>query len=276
MNGFKKGAFGRGRIRLRMIGREIKGDYYRSDFTPSALSECKLEAKNIRLKNKVKDVSLRVHAGEIVGIGGLSHCGMHSLGKILFGAEKADHGTVLVNDTEIKDEHTAMEAGMAYAAKDRDTESLSLNSSIQDNIAIAGMDRYALAGFIICNSRERAYADRLIEELSVKCFDRSQRVSQLSGGNKQKVVFGKWIGRGSDVLILDCPTRGVDIGVKHAMYRLIEKLKKDGKSIIMISEELPELIGMSDRILIMKDGRIEKEYTRSPDLSEADLIQSMS
>ena len=104
------------------------------------------------------------------------------------------------------------------------------------------------------------------------CF---QSVSQLSGGNKQKVVFGKWIGCGSEILILDCPTRGVDIGVKQAMYQLMVRLKNEGKSILMISEELPELIGMSDRILIMKNGEVSAEFERSETLSDAQIIEYM-
>ena len=103
----------------------------------------------------------------------------------------------------------------------------------------------------------------------------NQQTSALSGGNKQKVVFGKWIGCGSEILILDCPTRGVDIGVKQAMYQLMMELKKEGKSILMISEELPELMGMSDRILIMKDGEVKKEFERSKDLSDAEIIKYM-
>ena len=110
---------------------------------------------------------------------------------------------------------------------------------------------------------------------SIKCSDRDQQVSQLSGGNKQKVVFGKWIGRGSDILILDCPTRGVDIGVKRAMYQLMVQLKNEGKSILMISEEMPELMGMSDRLIIMKDGKIMKEFLRSADLSDTEIIKYM-
>lgn len=102
--------------------------------------------------------------------------------------------------------------------------------------------------------------DGQIESLSIKCSDRNQLVQQLSGGNKQKVVFGKWIGCGSEVLILDCPTRGVDIGVKQAMYRLMMQLKGEGKAILLISEEMPELLGMSDRILIMKDGSVQKSF----------------
>lgn len=117
--------------------------------------------------------------------------------------------------------------------------------------------------------------DEQIDSLSIKCSSRNQLVQQLSGGNKQKVVFGKWIGCGSEVLILDCPTRGVDIGVKQAMYQLMVKLKREGKAILLISEEMPELMGMSDRILIMKDGEIKKEFMRSKDLSDADIIGYM-
>ena len=103
-----------------------------------------------------------------------------------------------------------------------------------------------------------------------------QSVTQLSGGSKQKVVFGKWIGCGSDILILDCPTRGIDIGVKQTMYQLMYRMKKEGKTIIMISEEMTELMGMADRLIIMKDGRITKEFPRSPDLSDAEIIKYIS
>ena len=114
-----------------------------------------------------------------------------------------------------------------------------------------------------------------METLSIKCAGINQYVSALSGGNKQKVVFGKWIGCGSEILILDCPTRGVDIGVKQAMYQLMVRLKNEGKSILMISEELPELIGMSDRILIMKNGEVSAEFERSETLSDAQIIEYM-
>ena len=111
--------------------------------------------------------------------------------------------------------------------------------------------------------------------MSVKCRGGRQLVRELSGGNKQKVVFSKWLETDSDVLILDCPTRGIDIGVKTTMYRLMAQLKKQGKSILMISEELTELIGMCDRIMILKDGHLAREFQRSPDLSESDLIREM-
>ncbi len=273
---FTKEEFDPDDIRASMIGRELKGDYYRSDYTPTARTEIALEAMGISLERALRNVSFKVHKGEIVGIGGLSDCGMHTLGKVLFGAVKPDKGMVVTMDnTHIRSETTAMKKRIGYVAKDRDTESLCLSASIKDNIAIAGMNEYAVSKFLIMNGREKKYVDKQIEALSIKCSGRDQPVAQLSGGNKQKVVFGKWIGCNSEILILDCPTRGVDIGVKSAMYQLMVKLKNEGKSIIMISEELPELIGMCDRILIMRDGEIKNEFERSETLSDADIIYSM-
>ncbi len=273
---FEKAEFEADAIRTSMIGRELQGDYYRSDFEASGMEEISLEASDLTLGDALKHVDLTLHRGEIVGVGGLSSCGMHTLGKVLYGAAVPEHGKVVTADGQaVKDEATAMKNGIGYVSKDRDVESLCLSASIRDNIAIAGMDKYALGGFLITNRKEKAYVNRQIAELSIKCSGADQLVSQLSGGNKQKVVFGKWIGCGSEILILDCPTRGVDIGVKQAMYQLMVQLKKEGKTILMISEEMPELIGMSDRILIMRDGRITKEFARSKELSEAEIIQYM-
>ena len=273
---FTKDEFDADAIRTSMIGRELQGDYYRSDYTPSHLEEVAVKAEHISLGEALQDVSITVYKGEIVGIGGLSHCGMHPLGKILFGAVKPDSGEVVTGDgVKITSETVAMKQAFGYVSKDRDVESLSLTASIRDNIAIAGMEKYAVNNFLMLNSREKVYVDKQISDLSIKCADRDQAVSQLSGGNKQKVVFGKWIGRGSEVLILDCPTRGVDIGVKRAMYQLMTELKNEGKSIVMISEEMPELMGMSDRLIIMKDGKITHEFARSASLSDAEIIQYM-
>ena len=273
---FTKNEYDADQIRTSMIGRELQGDYYRSDFAPSHLPDVAVKAEHIRYGGVLDDVSITVYRGEIVGIGGLSHCGMHPLGKILFGALRPDAGEVVTGDgVKVTNETAAMKLKFGYVSKDRDVESLSLSASIRDNIAIAGMEQYAVKDFLMLNSREKLYVDKQIAELSIKCADRDQQVSQLSGGNKQKVVFGKWIGRGSEVLILDCPTRVVDIGVKRAMYQLMTELKNEGKSIVMISEELPELMGMSDRLIIMKDGKITKEFERSAELSDAEIIKYM-
>lgn len=272
---FTKDEFEADAIRTSMIGRELEGDYYRSDYEHSCLDEVALEAKNLTLGEELKGVNIILHRGEIVGVGGLSSCGMHTLGKAMFGAIPLEDGKVTTGDgVVIKDESTAMKQGIGYVSKDRDVESLCLTASIRDNIAIAGMDKYKKCG-LITSREEKKYVNRQVKELSIKCSSPDQLTSQLSGGNKQKVVFGKWIGCGSEILILDCPTRGVDIGVKQAMYQLMMKLKKEGKSILMISEELPELMGMSDRILIMKDGAVTAEVERSKDLSDAEIIKYM-
>ncbi len=273
---FEKSEFDPDAIRTSMIGREMQGDYYRSDFTPSWDEAVSMKVSGVTVNGHLHGIDLEVHSGEILGIGGLSHCGMHTLGKVMFGAVTPDKGSVVIKDgTEVRSEVVAMKNKLGYVSKDRDNESLILTASVKDNIAVAGMEQYAINNFLILDGREKKYVDEQIGSLSVKCSNRNQTVQTLSGGNKQKVVFGKWVGRGSEILILDCPTRGVDIGVKQAMYQLMVRLKREGKSIIMISEELPELIGMSDRLVIMKDGRITKEFLRSPDLSDAEIIGYM-
>ncbi|MBQ9909984.1 MAG: sugar ABC transporter ATP-binding protein [Lachnospiraceae bacterium] len=272
---FTKNEFDPDAIRTSMIGREIEGSYYRNDFNDDAGTETVLKAEDLCLRDQLDHFSFELHAGEILGVGGLSHCGMHTLGKVLFGAEHAESGNFSVRGKTVRNEAEAMKAGIGYVAKDRDVESLCTEASIRDNIAVAGLDKFAVRNFLILPGKEKAYVDRQVESLSIKCRDADQYVSALSGGNKQKVAFGKWTGRQSDVLILDCPTRGVDIGVKQAMYRLMYQMRQEGKSILLISEEMTELIGMADRLLIMKDGRLEKELFRSPALSEADVIRYM-
>lgn len=272
---FDKSEFDEDKIKSSMIGRQLEGDYYRSDYDGSCEDEVVLEMKDVNLTGKLIDFNLQLHKGEILGIGGLSHCGMHTLGKVMFGNKKPESGEIRIKGKKLKNEADAMKHMVGYVAKDRDTESLCLNASIKDNIAVGGLDQFTTGGFLIFPWNEKKYVQKQVETLSIKCAGINQYVSALSGGNKQKVVFGKWIGRGSDVLILDYPTRGVDIGVKQAMYQLMYQMKKEGKSIVIISEELTELIGMSDRLMIMKDGKIMHEFPRSESLSEADAIQYM-
>ena len=226
---------------------------------------------NTNYNNKKYSYAVNAQTGKVVGEIPLSPIKFRSLMAILI----IIASLLTIGYFRITNETAAMKHGIGYVAKDRDLESLALNTSIRDNIAVAGMERYALGNFLVTNGREKPYVDEQIRSLSIKCAGRDQLVSQLSGGNKQKVVFGKWIGRGSEILILDCPTRGVDIGVKKAMYELMTSLKNEGKAIIMISEELPELMGMADRLIIMKDGVIMKEFARSASLSDAEIIQYM-
>ena len=257
-----------------MVGREVKDDYYRSDMDGWG-DEVVLKADCITTLHELLCFDLELHKGEILGVGGLSECGMHTLGKALFGAEKVLDGQVVAGTTVIDSCAKAISCGIAYTSKNRDRESLALSASIRDNIASTGYAVNRVLGPIISFKKEKQYVDRQIQDLSLKCASPYHAVNTLSGGNKQKVVFGKWMAADASILILDCPTRGIDIGVKAAMYKLIYQLKKQGKSIILISEELPELIGMSDRILIMKDGQVVHEALRSDNPTESDLIRHM-
>lgn len=272
-----KDEFSADTIKRLMVGRELNNSYYREDFELNPPTPPVLDVRNITTgSGLLMNFSMQVHQGEILGIGGLSHCGMHELGKALFGEEKLLLGKVihLPSGEEIISARGAMKLGLGYVSKDRDKEALVLSASIKDNIISGGLDRVKVGPFIP-TGRVARYVNKQVENLSIRCASIDQQVQFLSGGNKQKVVFGKWIGRGCDILILDCPTRGVDVGVKAAMYQLIAQMKHEGKTIVMISEELPELIGMCDRIIILKNGSLSKQFERSRDLSEVDIIQSM-
>ena len=273
-----KGEFDADMIKKYMIGRELKGDYYRSDYDGSYSDQVVLKMVDGIEGNQLRHINLELHKGEILGIGGLSECGMHTLGKALFGNVKIEGGFVYTGenlDELVRSEDFAMSRKIGYLSKNRDVEALALKTNIFNNIAIASINNIAKFNFLVTKGSEKKLVDRQVRELQIKCNSAEQLVSTLSGGNKQKVSFAKWIANDSEILILDCPTRGVDIGVKQFIYQLLYKMKLEGKSIIMISEELPELIGMSDRILIMKDGKITKEFTRDKDLTQEQIIEYM-
>lgn len=270
----EKDEFEPGQIKRMMVGRDVSGDYYHNDLDGYS-EEVVLKADCITTRKELLGFSLELHKGEILGIGGLSHCGMHTVGKALFGAETILDGQVLVKGQPIRNTKDAIRAGVGYTSKDRDNESLCMQSPIFDNIASTGYKKNKAFGPFISHKKEEAYVQEQIDVLQLKCASMYADVSTLSGGNKQKVVFGKWLAADSDILILDCPTRGIDVGVKANMYKLIYDMKKAGKAILFISEELPELVGMSDRILIMKDGEINLEIKRAEGFSEHKLIEYM-
>jgi len=272
-----RAGFSEREIKHSMVGRDLGEHYYRESFDLNLQREPLLEVDSITTGNGLlMNVSFQIQKGEILGIGGLSHCGMHELGKALFGDEPLLTGSIrhIPSNQLIANPRTALSLGMGYVSKDRDNEALVLSASIKDNIASAGLDKI-LTGPFIFPKKERDYVNRQVEGLSIRCASIRQNVQYLSGGNKQKVVFGKWIGRECDILILDCPTRGVDVGVKAAMYALMEQMKHEGKTIIMISEELAELIGMSDRLLILSDGKIAGEFNHSRSMTEQEIIECM-
>lgn len=263
-----------GALRQMMVGREIADNFYRSDWDGRLTDEVALSARDI-CYGPMKDLTLDLHKGEILGIGGLTDCAMHDFGKILFGIIKPDYGTVkLENGAEIVNPKQAVKQKMAYISKNRDTEALMSAGSVKDNICLPNLPKLAKGG-LISPKAEMDLANRMGETLSIKMQGPKQYVMYLSGGNKQKVSIGKWLASEAEIYIFDCPTRGIDIGVKADIYRILTDLKNQGKAILMISEELPELIGMSDRILTFKDGAISGEFLRDPSITEHTLIDYM-
>ena len=259
-----------------MVGREVTGDYYRADYGEKVSDEVVFSVKGVSVPGQISDVTFDLHKGEILGFGGLSESGMHEVGKACFGASFDRTGSVTLADgTSVDNIPTAIKHGMAYTSKDRDNESVVMNQSIGDNICLPSLGKLKGALGLLSHGKMKEFANQYAGEMSVKMVNTDQFVSDLSGGNKQKVVLARWIGADSDILVLDSPTRGIDIKVKQDIYQLMDRMRKAGKSIIMISEELMELIGMCDRILIMKDGKISGEIGRSPDLDENSLIEKM-
>ena len=259
-----------------MVGREVTGDYYRADYGEKVSDEVVLSVKNVTVPGLIEDVTFDLHKGEILGFGGLSESGMHEIGKAIFGASYDRTGSVTLADgTQINDIPTAIKHSIAYTSKDRDNESVVLNQSIGDNICLPSLDELAGKSHLLSDKKRKEFADKYAKQMSVKMVDVNQFVSNLSGGNKQKVVLARWIGKDSDIVVLDSPTRGIDIKVKQDIYQLMNQMRKNGKSIIMISEELMELIGMCDRIIIMKDGKISGQLDRDKNLDENGLISMM-
>ena len=259
-----------------MVGREVTGDYYRADYGEKVSDEVVLSVRNVTVPGLIKDINFDLHKGEILGFGGLSESGMHEIGKAVFGASYDREGTVTLADgTQINSIPTAINHSVAYTSKDRDNESVVMNQSIGDNICLPSLPELANGAKMLSSKKNKEFAEKYAKEMSVKMQGVGQFVSELSGGNKQKVVLARWIGKDSDVLVLDSPTRGIDIKDKQDIYQLMDRMRKQGKSILMISEELMELIGMCDRIIIMKDGQINGELLRDPSMDENALIAKM-
>lgn len=260
-----------------MVGREMTGNYYRTDYGEKVSDEVVLKVEDVSVPKQIQHVSFELHKGEILGFGGLSESGMHEIGKAVFGASYDRTGKVTLADgTEINDIPTAIRKGMAYTSKDRDNESIVINQSIGDNIVLPSLDKLGRGPLKVQSAKKlKEFANTYADQLSVKMVNTNQFVSELSGGNKQKVVLARWVGADSDILVLDSPTRGIDIKVKQDIYQLMDRVRKQGKSIIMISEELMELIGMCDRIMIMRDGVLSGELQRSESITENSLIEKM-
>jgi ABC-type sugar transport system ATPase subunit len=243
-----------------MVGRAIDHLFPKVDTTPG---ETILEVKNLSYRNVVNDISLSVRAGEIVGIAGLIGSGRTELALTIFGITPATSGQILIDGkpVTIASPDDARRLKIAYVPEDRGSQGLIRPQTVRENVSLAILDRIAKA-FVVDRGRESSLAKQAIERFGIRTRGPEQRVKQLSGGNQQKVVLAKWIATEPRVLIMDEPTRGIDVGAKAEIHALMSRLAGQGLAVLMISSELPEVLGMSDRVLVMRGGRIVGQFER--------------
>jgi ABC-type sugar transport system ATPase subunit len=256
-----------------MIGRDLSKLMAKVDI---GMGDVRLKVDRLTLPGKFYDIDLEIRAGEIVGMAGLVGAGRTEVASAVFGVTPPKTGTVYVNGKEvhIENPHDAIEYGIAMVPEDRALSGLFLSIPIKKNMTFASMNDIATAGWI-SSRKENHLVDRFIKSLSIVCRGRNQPVAELSGGNQQKVVIAKWMLTEPSILLLDEPTRGIDIGAKGEVYALIEELAKQGKAILFISSEMTELIKLCDRIYVMCEGRISAALGRS-ELSEAKIMIAAS
>jgi rhamnose transport system ATP-binding protein len=256
-----------------MVGRPV------GEFFPKTVAEPGPEALRVEglgRRSEFEDVSFSVRSGEILGIYGLVGAGRSEAMQSVFGIAEADEGCIRVGDHEIRPRRPIdmIEHGVAYVPEDRQTQGAVLARSIADNVALASLARLGRLGFASAE-RELAVASEWIRALQIKCRNSTQPVQDLSGGNQQKVVVGRWLNTKPRVLILDEPTKGIDVGSKAAMHGVMNDLVRRGLAIVMVSSDLPEILGMSDRIVVMRRGRVSGRFERAAATPEAVLRAAM-
>jgi ABC-type sugar transport system ATPase subunit len=258
-----------------MVGRTIENLFPK---LPGERGKPVLEIRHLNRPPLTRDVSFTVHAGEIVGLAGLVGSGRSELAQVIFGMTPAQSGEVLIEGKPVRIQHpsTAVQLGIAYVPEDRGTQGLIKQMTIRENTSMAVLRQLSRASFI--NQREeKSLAQRAIEQLSIRAYSYEQIVNKLSGGNQQKVVVSKWLASKPKLLIMDEPTRGIDVGAKAEIHRLMSELAvNQGLAVLMISSELPEILGMSDRILVMREGRLVAEFSRFDATQEKVVAAMMS
>ncbi len=259
-----------------MVGRTTRQIMYRKPEEAARSGDLVLRVAGLSLAGRYRNVSFDLHEGEILGVGGLVNCGSEALALTLFGALRPDSGSVELRGRRVSFRHprSAIGAGLGYVPADRDRDGLILNVSIERNIALVALRWLARFGWLRPIAEARL-AQRFIRELNIVCRGGRQQPLSLSGGNRQKVVLAKWLVRKNNVLILHNPTRGVDVSGKAEINSIIAELARNGLSILLISDELPELIGMSDNIVIMRRGEISLRTSRDNRPTEEQLIGPM-
>ena len=250
-----------------MVGRKIESLFPK---VTVPIGEPVLEVKDLERRPLTRKVSLTVRAGEIVGLAGLVGSGRSELAQTIFGVTPAEGGEIRIRGraVDIRSPAQARALGIAYVPEDRGTQGLVRPMTVRENFSLAALGKVAFAGFID-RAAERKLADEGVKRFAVKTSSLEQVVGKLSGGNQQKIVLGKWLANRPQILILDEPTRGIDVGAKAEIHRLMGELAAQGLAVLMISSELPEVLGMSDRVLVMREGRIVAEFPRDEATQEA-------
>ena len=244
-----------------MVGRKIEDQF---PYRVVKKGKVILDVKNLSSKAGVKNASFEVKEGEILGVAGLMGSGRTELAKTIFGAYKKTDGTVEINGKKLHGGNIgeAIKNGICYLSEDRKKEGCVLGLSVSDNMTIANLNRYENKMLVLDKKKEASDVDDYINKIRIKTPSPEQYIKNLSGGNQQKVILAKWLLTKPEVLIIDEPTRGIDVGAKKEIYELLNELKASGKAIIMISSDMPEVLGISDRIMVMSEGKITGEVGR--------------
>ena len=254
-----------------MVGRELKDEFPARTPEPG---DVRLEVSHLSRGRAVRDVSFSVRRGEILALTGLVGAGRTETVRLIFGADPRDSGEIRIDGqpVHLRSPRDAIAAGIALLTEDRKLQGLVLGHPIRENFGLPNLQWLSTGGFVRLR-QERDHLARYVEQLRIKVPSQEQRAGNLSGGNQQKVVLAKWLARNCDVLLFDEPTRGIDVGAKYEIYLLMNELAAAGKAIVMISSELPEVLGMADRILVMHDGRVTGELPDARHATQEQIMQ---
>ncbi|MGA1238276.1 MAG: sugar ABC transporter ATP-binding protein [Limisphaerales bacterium] len=253
-----------------MVGRSLDSEFPKHAAT---IGQERLRVEHLSRADAVNDVRFHVRAGEILGFAGLAGAGRTETMRLIFGADRRDGGRIMVNGraVEIRDPRDAIRHGICLLTEDRKAQGLILKHSVRENFGLPNLDLFS-RGPLLDLTREKTELESYVQNLKIKLTSTERQVGNLSGGNQQKVVLAKWLARNADIVIFDEPTRGIDVGAKYEIYLLMNRLAAEGKAVIMISSELPEVLGMSDRILVMHEGRIRGEITDVTHATQEDIL----
>ena len=253
-----------------MVGRKLEEEFPKERIAPG---RDRLVVEGLSRGKKVVDVSFRVRGGEVLGIAGLVGAGRTEVARLIFGADRRDSGRISLDgrDLGLRTPLEAIRAGICLLTEDRKSQGLVLGLPARENFGLPNLAHWSRLGFIDVGKEEKALS-RYVEGLRIKIHGPEVMTANLSGGNQQKLVLAKWLESNSEVVIFDEPTRGIDVGAKYEIYLLINDLARRGKGIILISSELPEILGMSDRILVMREGRVTGEIRAVQGATQEDVL----